>query len=176
MPVSHLSPNARADLSMIHGHGARCHEPISAGETVAAFGGRCVTTEEFHLLPDGQQRRSVQIDERLYLAAGAEPEPGQMINHSCEPNCRLSGQTMVVAARQIEPGEELTLDYATAAGSDYAEFECQCGAATCRGKVTGHDWMLPDVQIHLRGSFSPYLARRIVELSEPTASRRVFGL
>ena len=176
MSASFLNPKARPDTSSIHGHGVRCTERIAPGEVVVAFGGRCTTADEFGLLPVERQTRSVQIDERLYLVSSVDPEPGNMVNHSCRPNCRLSGQMLVVAARQIAPGEELTFDYATCAGSDYDEFECQCGAADCRGKVTGHDWMLPEVQLRRRGSFSPYLARRIAALAEPIASRRVFGL
>ncbi len=83
------------------GYGSVALEPIAAGDVVAAFGGRCVTRDEF---------------------------------------------------------------------------ECACGSAQCRGKVSGHDWMLPELQLRYRGSFSPYLAKRIAALVSVGAERRAFAL
>ena len=34
------------------------------------------------------------------------------INHSCEPNVGFAGDIVLVAMRDISPGEELTTDYA----------------------------------------------------------------
>ena len=102
--------------------------------------------------------------EALFLAGSPEPEPADFINHSCQPNGRMSGATMVIAARDIEVGEPITYDYATSDGSDYDEFECLCGEPTCRGVVTGLDWTKPELQEKYAGWFSPYLARRIAAL------------
>ena len=176
MGVCFLTPNARPTATPGKGHGSVASAPIAAGEVVAAFGGRCVTRDEFELLPAGQQVRSVQIDEHLFLAGAPEPEPADFINHSCEPNCELSGHVVLVARRDIAAGEELSYDYATTDGSDYDEFECACGTPSCRGKISGHDWMLPELQLRYRGSFSPYLARRIAALVDVGATRRAFAL
>lgn len=35
-----------------------------------------------------------------------------MLNHSCEPNCGMLGQTLIIAMRDIGPGEELCFDSA----------------------------------------------------------------
>jgi len=163
-------PTARAA-----GHIAVALEPIAAGEVVAAFGGRCVTRIELDLLPAGQQARSIQIDEHLFLAAATDPEPADFVRHSCEPNCGLRGSSVVVALRDIETGDAVTFDHAMANGSDFDEFECHCGSASCRGKVTADDWMLPELQLRYRGSFSPYLAARIAALVNVGAERRAFS-
>jgi hypothetical protein len=176
MGVCFLTPKARPAATSSKGYGSIATEPIAAGEIVAAFGGRCVTRDEFDLLPTSQQVRSVQIDEFLYMAGTPEPEPANFINHSCDPNCVLSGNVVLVALRDIAAGEELGYDYATSDGSDYDEFECTCGTALCRGKVSGHDWMLPELQLRHRGSFSPYLAKRIAALVQVGAERRAFSL
>ena len=176
MGVCFLTPKARPTATPGKGYGSVASEPISAGEVVAAFGGRCVTRDEFDLLPTSQQVRSVQIDEHLYMAGAPEPEPADFINHSCDPNCVVSGTVMLVACRDIAVGEELGYDYATTDGSDYDEFECLCGSLACRGKVSGHDWMLPELQLRYRGSFSPYLAKRIAALTQVGAGRRAFAL
>lgn len=176
MGVCFLSPKARPAPTPGKGYGSVASEPIAAGEVVAAFGGRCVTRDEFDLLPASQQVRSVQIDEYLYMAGTPEPEPADFINHSCDPNCVISGNVVLVARRDILVGEELGYDYATTDGSDYDEFECVCGTVLCRGKISGHDWMLPELQLRYRGSFSPYLAKRIAALVHIGAERRAFAL
>lgn len=139
-------------------------EPIQAGETVAAFGGHIVPLEVLHTFSDDRQGRSIQVDTDLYLVSGDTPDAGDMLNHSCEPNCGLLGQMLVVAMRDIEPGEELSFDYAMCDASDYDEFRCLCGEPTCREIVTGSDWRDPVLQAKYAGWFSPYLARRIAAL------------
>ncbi len=176
MGVCYLTPKARVVLTGIAGHGSVATDTIAAGEVVAAFGGRCISRDELDLLPVEQQQRSIQIEDQLYLAGASDPEPADFINHSCDPSCGLSGNTVLVARRAIHAGEPITYDYAMSDGSDYDEFECVCGAADCRGKVTGLDWMLPELQLRYRGSFSPYLAARIASLVVVGAERRAFAL
>jgi hypothetical protein len=176
MAVCYLTPKARPAMSRLAGHGSFAIQPILAGDVVAAFGGRCLTRDEFDLLPTDQQSRSIQIEEDLYMAGAPEPEPADFINHCCDPNLVLTGGVVLAALRDIAVDDELTYDYATSDGSDYDEFECVCGSALCRDKVTGHDWMLPELQLRYRGSFSPYLARRISSLTTVGAERRAFAL
>lgn len=170
--ANYLTPKAQTRALPGSGTGAIAIDPIRGGETVAVFGGHVVTRDQLDRMPADRQRRSIQLDDHLYLASAEAPEPGDMVNHSCAPNCGMQGSTIVVAMRDIAPGEELTFDYAMSDGSDYDEFECACGAPRCRGKVTGNDWMIPELQIAYRGYFSPYLAHRIASLSHTTGSPR----
>jgi uncharacterized protein len=176
MTVCYLTPRARPVPFIDGGAGIMATENIGRGETIVAFGGTCVTRTEFDGLPESRQRRSIQIDDSLFMAGGEEAEAATCINHSCEPNCGMSGAVMLVALRDIAAGEPLTYDYAMSDGSDYDEFECLCGTAACRGKITGADWMLPELQLRYRGNFSPYLARRISDLVCTGAERRAFAL
>jgi hypothetical protein len=166
-----LSPKAqvRADAS---GWGAYATQPIAVGETVAAFGGRCVTRAQ---LEGDACSRVMQIDDDLFLVSPVDNVPGDTIEHACAPNCGMSGGVLLVAMRDIAAGEALTFDHAMAMGCDVNEFECSCGAPTCRHKVTGNDWMLPELQLAYRGHFSPYLARRIASLVRTGAERRAFA-
>ena len=56
------------------------------------------------------------------------------INHSCDPNAFIrvvSGTKVgIFARRDIQPGEELTIDYR----DPYHPEVCHCGAANCRSK------------------------------------------
>ena len=164
MDYNWLSPKAQARPAGEKGWGSYAVEPIEAGETVAAFGGCIVPIAVLQTFSDDRQSRSIQVDADLYLVSGDTPDPGDMLNHSCEPNCGLLGQMLVVAMRDIAPGEELSFDYAMCDASDYDEFRCLCGEPTCRGIVTVSDWRDPVLQAKYAGWFSPYLARRIAAL------------
>jgi len=156
-----LSPKAQSRPAGGKGWGSFAIEPIGTGETVVGFGGWVVTREVLQTMIPDRQHRSIQVDENLYLVSADTPEPGDMLNHSCEPNCGLVGGTLLVAMRDIAPGEELTFDYAMCDASDYDEFTCLCSEPTCRGTVTGSDWRDPVLQAKYHGWFSPYLVRRI---------------
>lgn len=164
MDYNWLSPKAEARLAGDKGWGSFAIEVIPAGETVAAFGGWIVPGDVLATLSDDRQSRSIQVDSDLYLVSGDTPEPGDLLNHSCEPNCGLLGQLLLVAMRDITVGEELCFDYATCDASDYDEFRCLCGAPACREIVTGADWRDPGLQDKYAGWFSPYLAKKIAAL------------
>ena len=164
MDYNWLSPKAQARPAGEKGWGSYAVEPIPAGETVAAFGGHILPLAVLETFSEDRQGRSIQVDTDLYLVSGDTPDPGDMLNHCCEPNCGLLGQMLVVAMRDIQPGEELSFDYAMCDASDYDEFRCLCGEPTCREIVTGSDWRDPVLQEKYAGWFSPYLARRIAAL------------
>jgi len=96
--------------------GSYAIEPITAGESVAAFGGWVADEAELRSLPAERISRTMQIDEHLYLVSGETADPGDYVNHSCTPNCGLAGNMLVVAMRDIAIGEELTFDYAMSDG------------------------------------------------------------
>ena len=81
-------------------------------------------------------------------------------NHSCEPNVGVRGQIVFVAMREIRAGEELTHDWAMTDDDD-SSTECRCGAATCRGTITGKDWQRPELQQRYGNFFSAYLLEKI---------------
>ena len=164
MDYNWLTPKAQARPAGEKGWGSFVIERISQGETVAAFGGWVVDRATLSGMSEDRQGRSIQIDHELYLVSSDTPEPGDMLNHACEPNCGLVGSQVLVAMRDIEPGEELSFDYAMCDASDYDEFQCLCELATCRGIVTGSDWRKPELQEKYAGHFSPYLNRRIAAL------------
>jgi hypothetical protein len=66
----------------------------------------------------------------------------------------------------------VTIDYAMCDGTAYDEFDCACGASTCRGRVTGADWRDPVLWERYAGYFSPYLERRIAALRRATRRRK----
>jgi hypothetical protein len=172
--ASYLSPKVAA-YADVTGRGARAAAPIAAGETVAAIGGRCIGGDAIDGVGAAERGRAVQIDDDVFILPDEHATPERTIGHSCAPNCGMSGGVLVTAMRDIASGESLTIDDAMFLGSDVREFECHCGATACRHKVTGQDWMLPELQLAYRGHFSPYLARRISALVRTGAERRAFA-
>jgi hypothetical protein len=63
----------------------------------------------------------------------------RFINHSCAPSCMSTAFNFELAVRDIQPGEELTDDYATL--NLARDFECQCHSARCRHTVHPDDFL-----------------------------------
>ncbi len=154
------------------GKAVYARDALEPGELIAVWSGRIVGAEQLDELPPEIRRHTVQVEEGLYLASLSPDEPPDFINHSCEPNAGLDGQVAIVALHRIQPGEEVTIDYAMCDGSPYDEFECGCGSPSCRGRVTGEDWRNPTLWERYAGHFSPYLERRIRALKRRRFRRK----
>ena len=169
MIASWITPKAeKGHRSAIDGRGLIAREPITAGEVLAVKGGHIMSREMYRALPGRLQQTDIQITDDLYVAALHDDEYEAVmlfLNHSCEPNAGFAGNVVLVAMRDVAAGEELVTDYALFDQGD-GVMECRCGAASCRSRITGRDWMRPDLQERYRGYFSSYLARRIDALSE----------
>jgi SET domain-containing protein len=164
---SYTSP--KLELRPCHekgGYGVFAREPIEKDELLSVWGGEVLTEEQLALEPVERQTHGIQVEEKVYLLPLVQGDPGDYFNHSCDPNAGLSGQICLIAMREIAAGEEICFDYAMSDSSDYDEFECHCGAASCRRRVTGNDWKLPELHERYRGYFIPYLQRRIDKLKK----------
>jgi len=161
MIYSYLNPKCEARELADGSCGVFTLIKLSKNELVSLWGGRIIPAHELDPSIPRFTQRVLQVDESLYILTAEEKEPNDCFNHSCAPNLGFFGQVGLAAMRDIEPGEELTFDYAMSDGSPYDEFDCLCGSSICRKKVTGNDWGLPQLQEKYQGYFSPYLARRI---------------
>lgn len=163
MNTQWLTAKAEARQTPDHGDGAFAIAPIAAGEIVAVFGGFPITRAGLEALPEERKRRSIQIDVDLFLVSGEVREPGDMVNHSCDPNCGMRGDIIVVARRDIAVGEELSYDYAMSDASDYDEFDCRCGTAACRRVIRGSDWRNPALRARYAGYYTSFVERRLAQ-------------
>jgi hypothetical protein len=137
-------------------------EAIAQGEVLTVWGGIPVTGEQFRTLSPKLRSLSLQVEDDIYLCPTGD-HPGDWVNHSCDPNAGIRGQITLVAMRDIQPGEQISFDYAMSDSTDYDEFECLCGSPNCRGYVSGNDWQRPELQARYRGYFSAYLAQKMVD-------------
>lgn len=161
MSHSYLSAKAEVRPAGHKGLGVYANQTISAGETVAGFGGDVCDKATFDALTEDRRIHAIQIDEQLYMVGAEVPEPADMANHSCEPNAGILGSILLVAIVDIPAGAEVCFDYAMCDAADYDEFICACEAPGCRKVVTSADWQRPELQQRYRGWMSSYLQRRI---------------
>lgn len=160
---SYISPKAVVRESAIHGKGLFAAESIAKDEIVCVKGGYIYDREILRSMPEWYRAAEIEVADNLFIGPYQEEErEGSMIfsNHSCDPNIGVQGQIVFVAMRDIQPGEELTHDWATTDDDDY-ELKCNCGATSCRKTLTGKDWQRKDLQEKYRGYMSWYLERKM---------------
>jgi hypothetical protein len=158
---SWLNPKIELRPSAIAGLGLFAAAPFDAGEVVSIGGGRLMTDEEFAAHIKGKATYNASaVGEGLNLVM-ADDDPATYGNHSCDPNTWLTDEVTTVARRTIQPGDEITIDYALMTNSPAWQMVCHCGAASCRGVITGLDWQRPELQIEYAGHFAPFLNKRI---------------
>ena len=162
---SYISPKVKVGNSDKSGKGVFAIEKINRGEIVGDYTdgfGKYINTAEADKLYEKGFDHMIQVDDDLFFAATNEDEfeEADLFNHSCEPNCGIKNKLKIVAMRDIESGEEVTIDYAMMESSVYS-FKCNCGAPNCRKIVSGNDWKIPELQQKYNGYFSDYLQNRL---------------
>jgi SET domain-containing protein len=161
MVESFLSEKIETRNSKIHKKGLFAKESFRKGEIVFIKGGHILKREQ--IFSADVINSYYPIDDDFYLGA-TNAEEEDMIklyeNHSCNPNCGIRGEITFVAMRNIEIGEELTIDYAFLDNEDYS-FKCTCGEKNCRSIVTGRDWKIKHLQEKYFDYFATYLKEKI---------------
>lgn len=124
------------------GHGLVATRPIPRGTVTWAIDplDRRLDPGELALLPaamgfEPERHLFVGRDGRLILPW----DLARFVNHSCSPTCLATDQGYEIAVRDIEPGEELTNDYANLGMHEGETFRCACGAPDCRREVHSAD-------------------------------------
>ena len=159
---SYLSPKVQAGpFHQKGGCGIIARQPIFKHEVLVFWGGKIITKDEVDPNIPDFSKRVLQIEEELFLFNPLLGDPADCFNHSCDPNAGLSGATSLIAMRDIQPGEEITFDYAMCDDTSYDEFDCNCEHPHCRHRVTGADWRRPELQERYAGYFSPFIQRKI---------------
>jgi uncharacterized protein len=161
-------PSLEVRPSSFHGKGLFTKTLIRTGEAVMIWGGTLYTTQDLKDIREGKLKVAPFsysfIEDDLLMAA---PEDGMdyYVNHSCDPNVWMGDNLSVIARRDIQPDEEIRGDYAVWESEvDYVLEPCACGTEACRKKITGNDWMLPELQARYQGHFLPYISQKIARL------------
>ena len=136
---------------------------IPAGQVIIEWGGVVMGLEGV-LAGKARPLSVVQINDGRFLVDPVDgpAQPDEYMNHSCDSNLWMSSDVTLSTRRDIEPGEELTCDYALFRNTHWIsdpEFRmtCRCGVEGCRGLVTGEDHLIAEVRSAYQGGFAPYL-------------------
>jgi hypothetical protein len=129
------------------------------GEVLLHLNGDAISLEESIALGE-DECYSVQVEANGYIQPGS---PARFINHSCEPNCGLTGDLFLVAITDIDKDEELFFDYSTTMLERRWEMDCGCGTSSCRGRIRDFDTLPPHLQQHYRslGIVQPFILEQI---------------
>lgn len=92
----------------------------------------------------------------------SEQGPEKYMNHSCDPNTWWADDKTMIARRDIQPGEELTYDYATTEITIPFEMHCRCGTPICRKIIRHTDYLAPEWQERF-GRYLPTHTRSAIE-------------
>jgi SET domain-containing protein len=163
MAASYRSSKTEVRRSPIHGQGLFAKRPIRKDEIVAIKGGHVLDARMLARVKSRISCSYIQIDDSFYLGATRPSEVVRnkiWLNHSCQPNVGIRGQSTFVAMRAVRPGEELTYDWAMEE-NNLGITRCSCKQPRCRGVLTGQDWKDPALQRKYKGYFSAYLAEKI---------------
>ena len=167
---SWFSPKIEVRNSPVHGKGTFAKGPIKKGEAVEIWGEYWQGKQTLEYTDDKekgeaarkQAKAVMQWDTDLWSIEERGSDDGYFINHSCDSNLWFNDAFTLSARKDIEPEEELTLDYSLFERDDYvSDWQCSCGSPVCRKVITGKDWQREYVQGKYRNHFSPLINKRI---------------
>ena len=133
------------------------------------------TWEEIQMFPEDQKavfyNFGFQAEDGFYegprTMEEVEEEYSYYLNHSCDPNSIIINDDIYVAARDIQVGEELTMDYSTfeeekiyhAAG--FENIRCEWGTNECRGVISPYDYKEEKFRIKYYPHFASHVLKKI---------------
>jgi SET domain-containing protein len=123
--------------SKIHRWGIYAQEFIPAGRKVIEYTGEKISRRETKRRSEASDLIYLFTLDNYWTLDGSVGGSGaQYINHSCDPNLItriIKGHIIYMAMRDIQPGEELTVDYRF--DKKVERVACLCGTAKCRGTI-----------------------------------------
>ena len=140
------------------GRGVFATRLIPAATRVATYGGK---TKWIWDIPQDKWPHTFQVGYDRYRVPKRN-SVGWLINHSCDPNCVVSGMS-IVTARDVQRGEELTFDYSSDVDWPGFAMVCRCGSASCRGVVKAYRFIPRSVKLRYGSHVAPYILRRYGE-------------
>ena len=136
--------------SNIDNNGLYANCDIKKGTKIIEYKGKIISVKKSDTDPKFDNKKAIylfNINKRYDLDGDFKFNVARLINHSCEPNCEVSGEGMkiwVYAIKDIKKGEELSYDYGFSFDEDFKQFPCNCGSDNCVGYIVreGSRWRI----------------------------------
>lgn len=119
------------------GKGVYAGQFFLKGQEIIEFQGEIYPRNALPDEVDNATDRFLQIDYDFFI--GPSDEIDDLINHNCEPNAGMRFtkdlRVKVVALKNIDHGDEITIDYSTTSLDHNWSFKCLCKSLNCRGTI-----------------------------------------
>jgi SET domain-containing protein len=122
--------------STIHGKGCFATKLFRKRYKIAEYAGEKISNAEARRRAHRKTLRICEVNSRWSLDGSRGGNGTHYINHSCVPNAFMQvlyDHILFIALRDINPGEEITIDYESTLHSD--DKQCICGSEMCRGTI-----------------------------------------
>jgi SET domain-containing protein len=132
----------RVAPSRIAGKGLFAAIDLKQGMRIIQYLGERITRQESERRLAEDNVYIFELNEHYALDGKSPKNLARYINHSCDPNCEVenTGRTIwIVAARNIQEGEELSYDYGYEV-KNYEDNPCNCGAKNCCGYILARQY------------------------------------
>ena len=136
--------------SNIDNKGLYAGQNIKDGTKIIEYKGKILTkkqVEENSKFDNDKAIYLFNINKKYDLDGDFKFNTARLINHSCNPNCEVTGtglKVWVYAIKNIKKGEELTYDYGFGFDEHYKDFPCKCRSKNCVGYIVreGSRWRI----------------------------------
>ena len=136
--------------SRIDNKGLYANRNIKKGTRIIEYKGKVITVKETEKNSKFDNEKAIylfNLNKKYDLDGDFKFNKARLINHSCEPNCEVSGSGLrvwVYAIKDIKVNEELSYDYGFSYDKDFKQFPCRCGAKNCVGYIVreGSRWRI----------------------------------
>ena len=118
--------------SNIDKKGLSATKNIREGTKIIEYVGKIITKKESEKNEKFDNKKDIylfNLNKKYDLDGDYKFNTARLINHSCNPNCEVTGKGLklwIYSIRDIKKGEELTYDYGFSYDKDYKQFPCKC--------------------------------------------------
>ena len=136
--------------SNIHRHGLSAAVYIKKGKKIIQYKGKKVSLSKVETDPKYDNEKEIylfNLNKRYDLDGDFKFNTARLINHSCNPNCEVTGTGLKVwvhTIKDIKKNEEFSYDYGFSFDEDYKNYPCRCRSKNCCGYIVreGSRWRI----------------------------------
>ena len=120
---------------------------------------KLLTLYELQQLPPDRQNLAYEYKGKFIIVS----DGSEYMNHSCDPNTWWKGDEILIARQDIQAGDEVTYDHATAEidAKFRSNWDCHCGAVKCRKIIKPDECLDPIFQKVYRGHLPSWVKEYI---------------
>ena len=123
---------------------------IKKGTKIIQYKGKIISRKYAEVSPKFDNGKAIylfNLNEKYDLDGDFKYNTARLINHSCNPNCEVTGTGLKIwvhAIKDIKQDDELSYDYGFSYDKDYEKYPCTCGEKNCVGFIVreGSRWRI----------------------------------